>query len=55
MTFRQWLFQLISPPVPTIGGKCQICNANAVIWLNGQQLFCWDHYAEELQRQRELT
>ncbi len=55
MTFRQWLSQLFFPSAPTIGGKCQVCGANAMIWLNGQQLFCWDHYAEAMQRQRQET
>lgn len=36
-------------------GTCQICGANAIIWLDGREFFCWDHYAEEMQGEREKS
>lgn len=36
-------------------GTCEICGQNAIVWLDGKNFFCWDHYTQEMQRQRGKT
>lgn len=40
-------------------GRCDRCNDHAMIWFNGWQLLCWNHYCDEMalrdHGQRETT
>lgn len=33
-------------------GTCEICGQNAIIWLDGRNFFCWEHYTEKMQEKR---
>ena len=34
-------------------GKCDLCDNQGIIWLDGRNILCWDHYCEEMQRIRK--
>lgn len=34
-------------------GCCERCSGYGMICLNGQRFLCWDHYCEEMARQRQ--
>jgi hypothetical protein len=34
-------------------GKCDLCDEHCLVWLDGEGLFCWDHYIERMQQLRD--
>jgi len=52
MKFYDRIWNWWFPPKPKMhSGKCDFCDNYGMIWLNGQQILCWDHYCQEMQRQ----
>ena len=58
-----WPWNYLSSPTRThdgtgragqsTGGCCR-CGEYGMILLNGQTLYCWEHYCGEMQRQRDI-
>lgn len=37
------------------GGDCEVCGEYGMICLGGQRFLCWDHYCEEMRKQRSAA
>ena len=42
-------------PVSTtgsVGGRCEVCQEYGIVRLSGLRFFCWEHYGDEMRKQR---
>jgi hypothetical protein len=40
----------LAPKIAEHSGKCDLCDDQFIVWLDGRGLYCWKHYCEIMQR-----
>jgi len=52
MKFYDRIWNWWFPPKPKMhSGKCDLCDSDGTIWLNGRDILCWEHYVEAMKKE----